>query len=1430
MFIVQMKFLDEEAVKRAFAGAVEKVRQMEKKPGVLEKAGRVGNAFKALLTLGSAMVDLDPTGSAKIVFSVCAKAWEHLEQQERQDAYLNELVHNLARTVPSVDSVKNVADGNLRETVMDMLNLIEDVSLFILNFRSRSAFERTWRAAINPDVREKTQAYITKFENLRKEFDTRVNVQSLRAAEIERMNATLRELKPADLAGYDPDRQCIPGTRVGVIDKLVMWAQNSDDGPRLAWVHGLAGLGKSSVATSVCRRLDDQRALTCSFFCKRDNPELRDPRRVLTTIICGLALRWEAYRDAVVAVIREDVELSSKHIQLLYDSLVTKPLQRLVGAKRLTSTLVIVVDALDECGEVATRKQLLASLLNMSQLIPSLKIIATSRPDADIQEFFRSADANRFTRCDLLEYDASDDIRIFVQDRLGGLEHTEDWPKDAVERLSIHSSGLFIWARTACKFIIDGYDRRKRLNDVLASTKLTDIDTLYTTTVKASIQDDAEDNMDYVLGCLGAVVVTSARTPLSIPNLVELLDGRIPRGVIERVVGSLSSVLYVDQKLDGAIRISHPSFVDYITTPSRSKSLCVDVEQHNTILAECCFQVMASNLRFNICGLETSDLPNSDVLNLDARVRDAIHPHLSYSCLYWSSHVAEARLNTLESALRRFLFGLELIYWLEALSLVGRLNIAPGSLLQLMACCSLESMQDCRVLVNDAYRFVLSFYDAISRSTPHLYISALAFAPENSDISRRTRRFFPRLLVVTGGAEKEWTRCLRSIWVSSKVESVAFSPDSRRIVSGSHDGTVRIWDAETGDPVLEPLKGHTDWVTSVAFSPNGRWIVSGSYDKALQIWDAGTGKAVLDPLRGHSARVWSVAFSPDSRYIVSGSEDKTLRIWDAETGKSVLEPPYGHTDEVLSVTFSPDSHWIVSGSLDNTVRIWDARTGSTAREPLRGHSYGVKSVAFSPDSHRIASCSIDKTVRVWDAKTGDAVLKPLKGHSDWVRSIAFSPDSRRIISGSDDRTVRIWDAQTGDVLDMLDSHSASVQSVAFSPDGRRVVSGSLDKTMRIWDVVGGGNSGAAKGSITSKSHSRWVCSVGFSSSGRYVASGSNDMTVRIWDAETGVAVLAPLEGHSEAVQSVAFSPDDRWVVSGSTDRTVRIWDAETGNAVLEPLRGHSGPVESVAFSPDGHLVASGSYDRTVRIWNAETGAHTLPLLTGHSGIVCSVAFSPDGHRLVSCSEDCTIRIWDTGTGQLVLDPLTGHSSHVMSVAFSSDGRRIVSGSIDGTVRLWDAETGYAVRDPLRGHATWVLSVVFSSDGRWIASGSSDGTVCIWDAITGKPVFEPMCGHSAVVFSVAFSPDGRRIVSGSRDMTVRIWDAESHTASTVHNPRPLPGTQIRVLPPPTAGEKLLVTSTELARHMPSNLAGWVTSSNGELLVWLPPEFREIEDSM
>ena len=370
---------------------------------------------------------------------------------------------------------------------------------------------------------------------------------------------------------------------------------------------------------------------------------------------------------------------------------------------------------------------------------------------------------------------------------------------------------------------------------------------------------------------------------------------------------------------------------------------------------------------------------------------------------------------------------------------------------------------------------------------------------------------------------------------------------------------------------LFTLKGHSGGVWSVAFSPDGKRLASGSSDQTIKFWDTVTGKELLS-LKRHSGVVLSVAFSPDGKRLASGSFDKTIKLWDTVTGTELLTLK-GHSGNVLSVGFSSDGNRLAAGNFDRTIKLWDTVAGKELLT-LKGHSSEVWSVAFSPDGKRLASGSTDQTVKLWGTVTGTELLT-LKGHSNEVFSVAFSPDGKRLASGSFDRTIKLWDTAGGKGLLTFKGHSGTVWSVAFSPDGRRLASGSYDKTIKLWDAVAGTEL------LTLKGHSREVLSVAFSPDGKRLASGSPDWTVRLWDTATGTELLT-LKG-SYAVYSVAFSPDGKRLALGSSDQTIKLWDTATGKTLLT-LGGHLGDVVSVVFSPDGKRLASGSSDGTIKLW------------------------------------------------------------------------------------------------------------------------------------------------------------------------------------------------------------------------------------------------------
>jgi WD40 repeat protein/serine/threonine protein kinase len=572
---------------------------------------------------------------------------------------------------------------------------------------------------------------------------------------------------------------------------------------------------------------------------------------------------------------------------------------------------------------------------------------------------------------------------------------------------------------------------------------------------------------------------------------------------------------------------------------------------------------------------------------------------------------------------------------------------------------------------------------------------------------------------------------------AGSVNSVAFSPDGQRLVSGSDDNTIKLWDSVTGKELLS-LKGHTLGVWSVAFSPDGRRLASGSDDQTVRIWDSETGKELLT-LKGHAYRVYSVAFSPDGRRLASASDDRTVKIWDIATGKTLFSLG-NHGRSVLCVAFSSDGR-LASGSTDSTVKIWDSAAGKELFA-LRGHADYVMSVVFSPDGRRLASASHDRTVKLWDMATRKVFT--LKGHAGFVNCVAFSPDGQRLTSASEDRTIKIWDSATGQELLALKGHAGFVRSVAFSPDGQRLASASEDGTVKIWDHP------TSKEVLSFKAHARAATSVAFSPDGRRLASASDEGTAKIWDSATGVQQLL-LRGHRGFVMSVAFSPDGQRLASGSLDHTVKIWDVAGGKEIVS-LKGHRGPVESVAFSPDGRRLASASWDDSVRIWDSASGKEVLSL-KGHALRALSVVFSPDGRRLASAGGDLSMKLWDSETGkELIL--LKGVAGQSRGLAFSPDGRRLASAN-GQTVKIFDSTSGNELLS-LKGHGNAVTSVAFSPDGRRLASGSYDQTVKIWDSATGREL-GTLQAHAGTIRSVAFRPDGQCLAATGQDGSINLWE-------------------------------------------------------------------------
>jgi WD40 repeat protein/tRNA A-37 threonylcarbamoyl transferase component Bud32 len=276
-----------------------------------------------------------------------------------------------------------------------------------------------------------------------------------------------------------------------------------------------------------------------------------------------------------------------------------------------------------------------------------------------------------------------------------------------------------------------------------------------------------------------------------------------------------------------------------------------------------------------------------------------------------------------------------------------------------------------------------------------------------------------------------------------------FTPDKRRMVSSSTDGTVCGWDLATRKEIW--CKKLASDLSDPCFSPDGRSFWIGSRDPGdLCVYqlDLESGEERKRVFKGNKAPPVGLVLTSDGRRIIA-SDGAEIRIWDVRSG-DLLHTLEGHTSQVQLLSLSSNDRRLLSGACDCSMRMWDVDTGKQL-QVFTGHSSFVRGVAFLPDGKRGLSGGYDGTVRLWDLASGKEIRK-FTGHKWAILGVAVSPDGRRALSaaGHPDSTIRLWDIETGQEIHRIDKHGNGVFSVAFSADGKRCLSASYDKTVRLW--------------------------------------------------------------------------------------------------------------------------------------------------------------------------------------------------------------------------------------------------------------------------------------------------------------------------------------------------------------------------------------------
>ncbi|MBK9943637.1 MAG: hypothetical protein IPP13_18680 [Kouleothrix sp.] len=624
------------------------------------------------------------------------------------------------------------------------------------------------------------------------------------------------------------------------------------------------------------------------------------------------------------------------------------------------------------------------------------------------------------------------------------------------------------------------------------------------------------------------------------------------------------------------------------------------------------------------------------------------------------------------------------------------------------------------------------------------------------------------------------------------VNSVVYSPDETMAFSGGrNDKTGILWDLKTGT-LIKRFTGHDGRIRRVAFLPDGKRVLTGSEDGTIRLWDIAcatpSAQECNTPVRvfvDHAGfEVKAIALRPNHNQFIAASSDKTLKLWDidcATPSAQECNTPVrvfaagngGHTLEVNDAAFTSDGARMLSSSEDTTLVLWDVESGTPIRRMQHPNNAETRGVVILPGDQQALSTGANPDIIRWDLNSGQPIDR-LRGHRGTVYSVAVSADGTRVLSSGDDNTVIEWDLQRGAPITFLRGHGGYIRQAVFSADGTHALSASADKTVRVWDL----DNGAEQLRLTSADQ---VNTISLSADTKVLATGSDDGVARLWDLASGKPT-GSYNWHERDVKSVALSPDGKYLLTGGGKRDGALILTNLQTGAIERKFGFTVfGTNSIAFTPDGTRAVTGQIipggddyadDPTIDpelknisliVWDVASGAPIYKLTDviaagDRHDSINTVLITPDGTQIIGATgAGAQILIWDLETGKQLRTLDLNKGGKANDIALSADGKFLVAGSTDKTFMIWEVASGKVVfNSPPQAAA--VTTVALNGDGTSVAV-ASETEVAIWDLRSGQKV-RSFLGHRREIRRLLFTAGGHELVSASADGTTRVWRVET----------------------------------------------------------------------
>ncbi|GJJ10706.1 hypothetical protein Clacol_004933 [Clathrus columnatus] len=1318
---------------------------------------------------------------------------------------------------------------------------------------------RVGRNAIGEPIKSRVQSYQGAFRNLLGEFQTRSSLHteiivsrllelnqsasensgSIPSIKLTRFslgeNLDLDNLPYASGAGLSTRKQCLPGTRVEVLNEIIEWINDPDENcQRLFWLAGQAGVGKSAIAHSIALRFKSIRRLG-SFFCF-DRNQSTDGRRekIFLTIARDLADLDSQIKHELVKAIKNETSLrKTPDLQLEWEKFVLEPLR--TTSQISTGPVLIVIDALDESGDPNSRRELLNILEKETPSLPvNIRFLVTSRPEKDITLTFNESHIRTKMMNTIPKSETNRDILSYFKTRLKA-EIKDGLFTDAhLGRLVDLSQELFQWAFLASEFLIGlgnsaGSIATERYEDLINAQGIRSIndplDVMYNQILSSLFDSGDPRVMNRFRSVIGSIVTASE--PLSLKNLVALRGENV--SISRRETDIKAVIQYMGSLLSGigdpssTIRPLHLSFREYVLDETRSGNFWIDPSRQHQSFALICLRTMSSELRFNICDIPNSHIRNIDDGSLPERILSAISSQLSYSSRFWALHVSFTAFDSLLAEKAGKFLQDYFLLWLEVLSLLQVVGGAAKSMSNLISWCSGKECHG--TLYNFAFegkQFVQLFGPAIRESAPHIYLSALPFCPQDSIIYKTFIGRFRGVFRIASEPLQGWPLGRRRIDGMTDIECACFSHGGEYLAVGLSDGIVKVLDSDTLKTTWIIESPHKKSIHTVQFSTGDQSLV---FATSINVYsfDILTGVRTLQinfPLTN------LIKFSEDAKFVAFYLPKGLLIVQNLETKEETIKVEIKDTYTpgfCYGFSNTENGSFFAYPGKDIGPQLWSLETGTVIRrlQPPFPDLFGES----ADDCYDIAFRKLPQVFL-----NGEKIIF---NHRDCIHMWNLRDNSltalREYGSIKDFTMIPSGDFMSIQLLDHLILHdmgedielrceTATSYEIVLSKDGKRLVAFDYNR-LDILDIDGWRSFAHIH---HSKSCPRYSSPPVVSSDGKYFlvdSETSGNGYCEIWDFELrqpirtlGQGATTPYANY-DLLKSGIFSPMNRYFGYVSDGRNVMIYDvySETTRNIFR-----GGKVELITFSRDETLLAILESSRgTVNICNIDSSAIVD---------VLNIPKSVQPRYFPKFKASPTFRYFaykSTGKGGIILfnrtqliplDYLT-RGSDGDDFAFSLDEKRMLisRGSKIFHINLITAEYQVVTLQGIRitsGHR----SIFFTSNSEALlfeeTTYRTDPECCIWDALSGQLLhfISPEYPDENIHY---YTPAHQCLFTSSssnqRILALKIKDDQiCFSSNNQHSLQTLPrGSSVRL-----------------------RSDGWVVTQNDELLFWVPQEYHEI----